>query len=145
MAFGIGLSSALLAELHAITAAIEFSKEQGLTAPCLWLECDSLLAVSAINHNSLDIPLCLRNRRWNCMRHIKSINFHCSHIYREGNHSADRLANWGTSSQSFQWWSSPPQFLWGNLSLDSAGALQILIPSWAVFVVFQGRGPNQER
>jgi hypothetical protein len=38
------------------------------------------------------------------------MNFFCSHIYREGNHYVDKLANLDLSLPDFTWWNQiPPQ------------------------------------
>lgn len=61
---------------------IEIAIERGWGK--LWIECDFALVVAAYKSFGL-VPWGLRNK----------INFINSHIYREGNCCADKLANYG--------------------------------------------------
>lgn len=76
----------------------------------LWLECDSLLVISAFSSYDL-VPWKIRNRWRNCMQLCKSMKFIISHIYREGNNCADKLANYGVISQCFSWWDLASDFI----------------------------------
>lgn len=88
--------------------AIEFAFSKGWLN--LWLECDSLLVVTAFKNVSL-VPWKLRNRWMNCLAMTRRMRFHCSHIYREGNACADKLANFGFGAASLIWWNSTPSFI----------------------------------
>lgn len=86
------------------------------------VEVDSLLLVQLIQRD-IAIP-------WNIsyiFREITSFlphSFVITHMYREANEGADRLANWGIKTQSdanFETDSSLPHNLKGILRLDSCG------------------------
>ena len=79
----------------------------------LWLECDSSSVVDAFKNHSL-IPVHLRNRWHNCFQH--GLMVICSHIFREGNCCADKLASFGHALTDTIWYSSLP------LSLSTAFA-----------------------
>lgn len=92
-AANLGVSCSLQAELFGVLA-IENAVVKGWKN--LWLECDSQLVVAAFK-SSYIVPWKLRNRWFNCLDSIRSMRFYVSHIYREGNTCADRLANHGLS------------------------------------------------
>lgn len=91
-----------------IMQAIEIAFSRGWRN--LWLECDSSLVVDAITTNR-GVPWKLRNRWNNCIVLTKKTHFIASHIYREGNTCADRLASHGLALQGIFWWDSLPDFL----------------------------------
>jgi ribonuclease HI len=90
----IGHHSSLIAELCGIMRAIEMAKHHNWNN--LWLETDSSLAVLAFKNSSM-VPWVIRNRWDNCMVLTGSMNIIATHIFREGNESADALANVGLS------------------------------------------------
>lgn len=92
-AANLGSSSALHAELLGAMMAIELAYDKGWHN--LWLECDSLLVLSAF-HSFGIVPWRLRNRWRNCIHLTKRMSFVFSHIYREGNNCTDKLASLGT-------------------------------------------------
>ena len=49
------------------------------------------------------------------------MNFHVSHIYREGNKCADALANLGLSLVSHEWFSQPPSKIRADLVTNKLG------------------------
>src|SRR4051812_12795385 len=69
----------------------------------LWLETDSKLVVLAFIKPHI-VPWALRKRWENALHHARSINFLVIHIFREGNHCADRFSNIGLHVQDFTWW-----------------------------------------
>lgn len=91
----LGQHSAFFAEFMAVIFAIENAYSRGWHR--LWIECDSLsLAVTQCLTNShYAPPWQLHTRRLNCLDMLKVMEFHISHIYREGNKVADLLANMG--------------------------------------------------
>jgi ribonuclease HI len=101
----IGLANALKAELWGIIFAIEAAFDRGWNN--LWIESDSMVATWALKSPSL-IPWQLRNRWESCLQKLNSMNFMLTHIYREGNHCADKLASLGLSRFDFTWWSCLP-------------------------------------
>ncbi|KAK2361038.1 hypothetical protein QL285_086244 [Trifolium repens] len=105
--FNLGISSSLNAELVGAMIAIETAVNKGWSQ--LWLESDSMLVVKAFSSSKV-VPWALRNRWDNCLARISNMNFFVSHIYREGNHCADKLAGLGLTLPGFTWWNQiPPQ------------------------------------
>jgi hypothetical protein len=102
----LGISFAFHAELLGVMNAIEIAHEKGWWN--LWLETDSLMVTLAYKSSSM-VPWMLRNRWNNCMVMIKDMNFILSHIYREGNALADKLASLGFSYDGFNWFNVIPK------------------------------------
>ena len=88
----------------------------------LWLETDSQLVSQAFQTSHM-VPWSLRNRWLNCLVTSRSMSLVVSHIYREGNSCADRLANVGLSSplNLFVWWNFVPGFLMGEYMRNRLG------------------------
>ena len=60
--------------------------------------------------------------RWsNCHAKIRQLSFRCSHIFREGNVVADKMANLGLSNSSFTWYDTPPNEFQSYLHADYLG------------------------
>ena len=116
----LGLQNALYAELVASMLAIEIAYNNGFLN--LWLESDSQLVILAFKSNTV-VPWGLRNRWQNCMVRLKSMRFVVSHIYREGNACADRLANLGLSMSSLEvfWSDYTPDFIRGEYTRNRLG------------------------
>jgi ribonuclease HI len=116
----LGAQSAMYAELVAAMTAIEIARIRGFQN--VWLESDSQLVILAFKTNST-IPWRLRNRWQNCLVKLRNIRFVVSHIYREGNACADRLANLGLSLGSLDlfWSDSVPDFIRGEYTRNMFG------------------------
>jgi hypothetical protein len=63
----------------------------------------------------------LRVRWQNCLKNIQQMQFRSTHIFREGNAAADKMANLGVSKHSFTWYPSPPAELHRYLQADFLG------------------------
>lgn len=74
----------------------------------LWLESDSTSAFHAFKNPDI-IMFCLRNGWHNCL-HL-GINSFCSHIFREENCCADKLAYYKYSIYGIIWLETIPRFL----------------------------------
>jgi len=77
----------------------------------VWLECDSaLVCVTFIARTN--VPWMLRDR-WNvCLNYYGKIRFRVTHIFREGNVCADKLANLEFFyRESFHWYNKLPSCL----------------------------------
>jgi len=96
----LGLGSSLFAELSGAMQAIEIAHSKGWFN--FWLETDSMLVLLAFKFISL-VPWRIRTRWDNCLSLSRQMNFLVTHIFREGNCCADRLANIGMSCNSFLW------------------------------------------
>lgn len=94
----IGIANSLHAELIGIIMAVEIVFDKKWHH--LWIETDSKIATLAIKSPSI-VPWKLKNRWNNCVGKLQSMQFILSHIYREENHRADKLANLGLSIADF--------------------------------------------
>ncbi|MCI24036.1 ribonuclease H protein [Trifolium medium] len=90
-----------MAELCGAMRAIELAHNRNQTN--LWLESDSTLVVQAFSNASL-VPWELSNKWLNCTIIARNMNFVVSHVYREGNQCANKLANIGLGLDSFTFW-----------------------------------------
>jgi ribonuclease HI len=98
--FNFGISSSLNVELVGALEAIETTVNKGWSH--IWLESDSMRVVMIFSSSKV-VPWPLRNKWDSCLGKIFNMNIFVSHIYREGNHCADRLASLGFSLPSFTW------------------------------------------
>lgn len=114
----IGVATSLYAEICAAIYAIDFALARGWTN--LWLECDSLLLVQAFSNIHL-VPWKLKTKWKNCLHHLRNFRFRYSHIYREGNSCADRLANAGLFVDGIVWWDRLPRCAYDGFSRDRVG------------------------
>lgn len=114
----LGITFAFRAELLATMYAIELSYRYGWRS--LWLESDSEMVVKAFANHSI-VPWDLRNRWLNCISILSSMRFYVTHIFREGNICADRLAKHGLSQDGLIWLSSLPDFLFPLVQKNKAG------------------------
>lgn len=101
----LGVTSALCSELIAAMVAIEIANHKQWVN--FWLETDSMLVFLAFKSSKI-VPWHLKNRWDNCMHLLQHFNFNVSHIYREGNHCADQLVNFGLSIPSYTWFQNLP-------------------------------------
>lgn len=115
----LGWNTSFYSELYAVILAIEIAHDKGWVY--LWLESDSVSVVACFSSRSFSPPWNLRVRWNNCLSIIRQMNFRCSHIFREGNMVADKMANLGLSNASFTWYDNPPTELHGFLQADYLG------------------------
>ena len=103
------VQTALVAEFYGVIYAMEEAQKMGLTN--VWLECDSALVCVAFTAGT-NVPWMLCNR-WNaCLNFCGTIRFRVTHIFREGNACADKLANLGfIHRESFHWYNRLPASL----------------------------------
>jgi hypothetical protein len=69
--------------------------------------------------NHTIVPWTLQNRWPNCFQLVLLLRW--SHIFREGNACADRLASMGHSFVAFNWWDSLSLVLRDNFLRDKLG------------------------
>jgi hypothetical protein len=98
--------------------AIETAVNKGWSN--LWLESDYMLVFLAFSSARI-VPWPLRNRWDNCLLLISNMNFYVSHIYREGNHCANKLANLGLSLPTFTLWDHIPPVLLDDFGRNRLG------------------------
>lgn len=104
----LGGGSAYQAKLAAIMRAVEIASQRNWRN--IWIESDSTLVVMAFNKMSM-IPCSLRNKWINCRKLLCGMNFVVTHIYREGNRCADKLASKGLDIEGVTIWMNMPDFI----------------------------------
>jgi hypothetical protein len=104
-AVNLGHSSSFEAELNGVMFAIEIARYKRWSN--LWIEADSKLAALAFKNSSF-VLWKLKNRWLNWLASARSLNVIVSHIFREGNCCADKLANMGLGISSNFWWDTCP-------------------------------------
>ena len=118
----VSAQSALEVELLAVMEAIHIALDRHWTH--LWLETDSTLVIHYYN-----FPLLILWRfrvHWlNCLHLIKQFSFCISHIYREGNKVADRLADYGATHIGSFLWDSIPDFAAETYASDLASSVYL--------------------
>lgn len=117
----VGITSAFHAELSAVMIAIELAFKKGWKN--IWFECDSTSVVASTKYHSL-VPWKIRVRWRNCMMIGDQLNLIFTHIFREGNHCADKLASFGASGSSYTWWDNFPDFVKADFYHDKLGLPQ---------------------
>lgn len=111
----LGVTTTFCAELQATMEAIRIAKKRGWDH--LWLECDSTLVVRACTSQDLD-TWWHKSQWFNCCLATHSMSFNISHVFREGNQCADRLANFGVTSHGSTWCDTIPDFVRELFSRD---------------------------
>lgn len=104
----LGNSTSYQVELCGIMIGIEIAHHNHWNQ--VWFETDSSLVILAIK-SSNSIPWSLRNRWYNAMNYLKSMNYIITNIYREGNQVADILANYALNLDSGMVWQEVPLFI----------------------------------
>lgn len=79
--------------------------------------------------NSIIVPRRLQSRCLNCMVKTKHTRIHVTHIFREGNYCAEKLANFGISSKCCTWWDNVMYLLqfWFFQRQISTSLLQVFL------------------
>ncbi|XP_024632809.1 uncharacterized protein [Medicago truncatula] len=116
LCYNIGEASVYHSEVLAIILSMEHTSFHGWRN--IWLESDSSSALLIISNSSL-VPIMLRNR-WHNTRSL-GIQIISSHIFHEGNCSADRLANMGHTMQGSVWLNVLPSELHLDFFRDRLG------------------------
>jgi hypothetical protein len=114
----MGGGSAFHSELSVILRETEIAFQRGWKN--MWIETDSSLAVMAFKNDSA-IPCDPRNRWKNCKCLLYCMNFMITHVYRDGNKCADKLASIGLDLHGFTVWLCMPNFLSSLLLHDKQG------------------------
>ncbi|XP_019430034.1 PREDICTED: uncharacterized protein LOC109337509 [Lupinus angustifolius] len=118
----LGIQNALYAELHSAIKAVDLACKNGWVR--LWLECDSMLLLDIFNGKSKP-PWNLTNEWLKCNQKIQLLDFRISHIYREGNSCADKLASFGLESKRNTVWDSLPNFI-----TDDCNRNRLVMPNY---------------
>ncbi|XP_019434823.1 PREDICTED: uncharacterized protein LOC109341375 [Lupinus angustifolius] len=102
------IKDTLYVEFKAALMAVEFAKKKGWNS--IWLECDSSLVVDMFKGEA-EVSWKLAAKWCRCRTTLSSMDFHVSHIFREGNACVDMLAKFGVNSKTFIWWNDIPSFI----------------------------------
>ena len=119
----IGEASVLHSKVLAIILAMKHSSSHGWQN--IWLESDSSSALLIFSNPSL-VSVMLRNR-WHTARNL-GIQTISSHIFREGNCCADRIANMGHTMQGSVWIDMLPTELHLDFFRDRVGLPDYMFP-----------------
>ena len=115
---GLRVNYAIDAELLAVIEIIRVAK--GKTWFPLWIETDSMLVLHYFRKPHL-VPWRLRVKWMNSIASISQHQVYISHVFREANRVADKLANHGARNVGYLWWDSIPQFLLSSYGNDFTG------------------------
>ena len=103
-------------EVMGFIIALEFAAQNGWNR--LWLESDSTSALMVFNNISL-VSILMRNR-WHNARH-RGVQVISSHIFREGNCCADKLATIGHAVHDTVWFTLLPHDVTSDFFRDRVG------------------------
>ncbi|ONI14505.1 hypothetical protein PRUPE_4G283800 [Prunus persica] len=114
----LDVPSGVHAEVLAVIKAIELAWLHAWHN--IWIETDSLLVTKFFRSPHL-VPWRLRVDWQNCLLRLQHMSFKISHIFREGNHDVDALANHGALGSGLTWWDTAPSFIFALLSAGLVG------------------------
>ncbi|MCI06512.1 RNA-directed DNA polymerase (Reverse transcriptase) [Trifolium medium] len=99
-----------LSIIHTKLMALILAMEIAHRKQChyLWLESDSKASLHTFDNSNV-VSWDLRNRWLNCMNY--GLHLYWSHICRDGDSCADKLANMGHAYVQMEWWDSLPAML----------------------------------
>lgn len=123
----LGIGFAFEAEIMAVIISLEFAKGLGLAA--IWLESDSTFVVGMLSDRREDIPWRMRARWLQILEYIGSVSFRVSHVFREGNQVADRLAGDLSLPSRFWFTSIPCIYHLVNYDLYGSGTCRVMTRS----------------
>ncbi|CAL0322958.1 unnamed protein product [Lupinus luteus] len=112
------IQDALYAELNKAIEAIQFAYKKGWMK--VWLEVDSSTVVDILK-GKIHPPWKLIKKWILCQGNLQFMDRYTSHIYREENSSADKLANYGINSKSYSVWDKSPSFIQSDCFRNSIG------------------------
>ncbi|KAK9288313.1 hypothetical protein L1049_016764 [Liquidambar formosana] len=115
----LGIQTAFFAELKSVILAVSFAWEKGWHS--LWIESDSSAVISSLQNYTFKPPWPLLNEWRNCLSLIKKMNVIFSHIYREGNSIADKIANLALNFFDLTWWHADSGVVPSELARDMLG------------------------
>ncbi|KAM7531423.1 hypothetical protein LguiB_034833 [Lonicera macranthoides] len=102
----IGIQNAFFAELKAFFTAVHLAWSKNWKQ--IWFELDSLSVVNCMHNPNFSPPWQLSIEWFNCQNKLRRMQYHISHIYREGNQAADALSKIGLKHMDLKWWDSHP-------------------------------------
>ena len=112
----MGVSFAFEAEILSFIITVEYAYKYKWNN--LWIETDSIYVVMAFNSKNTNVPWRFRNRWLWALEYAKSMNNYVSHIYRESNCVADKLASMATHISDGLLWFSAPSSLQNPIGRD---------------------------
>ena len=114
------------AELAELIKALELAQSNYWSS--LWIEADSVYLVELVRNRSRYVPWRFSAAWTRSLEFLKSIIFHVSHVYREGNQLADWLASHGSCLNSFTCGLAPRPFVLCLLTWILLKSLLIIFP-----------------
>ncbi|XP_019418611.1 PREDICTED: uncharacterized protein LOC109329402 [Lupinus angustifolius] len=114
----IDYQSVLYAEFFAVIQAVKLACNNGWNH--LWIECDSTTVVEIFN-NKAKVPWKISTAWEICKSKLLSMNCLISHIFREGNSCADKLANYAILSRHKSSWTNYPSFIKDEFNRNRLG------------------------
>lgn len=89
----LGIQTSMYSEIMGFIFAVELSKLKGWFS--LWIESNSTLLVAKVKSLSTDVPWGIRHRWRRCLWVLNEGTSCITHVYRERNQVANKLANVG--------------------------------------------------
>lgn len=122
----LGHETSVEAELHGVIRAIDMVWSLGLHLRYrIWLESDSMQVVKLVQNHSKEVPLSVRDKWAETLERLKKMQCPVTHIYREGNSVADKLANFAIDSGHVSCaWQGAPDFVLHEAQLDACGLVR---------------------
>lgn len=124
-ALPLGIQTSLFAEIMGFITAVEIASKKGWFP--LWIETDSLVLVQKVRTQSFDVPWGVRVRWKKCLSILKDKTFSITHVFREGNQVADRMANYGHSLSDITWWYEVPDVAFNAYVRNLSGVTEFRI------------------
>jgi len=115
----LGISNSSIDELNGAMLVIEIASQKGWRQ--IWLETDSVLVTLAFKSHKLVPWQRLRNTCLNSLHICSSMSFFVTHVFREGTHCADKLADIGFSLQV--WGDSIPREICWDFAKKRQGTI----------------------
>lgn len=97
----LGVQTAIYVEVMGFIVVVELATLKGWFP--LWIDKDCKMLVAKVNSKSNDVTWRIRVRWTKCLTTLSGNMFSITHVYREGNIVADRMATIGLVLSIFTW------------------------------------------
>ncbi|XP_019433776.1 PREDICTED: uncharacterized protein LOC109340519 [Lupinus angustifolius] len=114
----LSIQNAIYAEFHAALHAVTIAYNRGWKH--LWIEVDSSMLLDIFSGKS-NPPWSLQNDWIKCKEKLHTMNYNITHIFREGNNCADKLASFGIVSRTHTVWNAIPSFIFSDYTMNRLG------------------------
>ncbi|GMN68018.1 hypothetical protein TIFTF001_037072 [Ficus carica] len=109
------------AELWGVIIVVEYAIKFHWTH--LWFEYDATYVVDLLQNKSINIPWKFLTRWVRAMNYLQENTYYVTHVFREGNHMADKLASHATHLEEENWWFACRNFISLAVNKDNVGLL----------------------